>query len=288
MPREEQAGLTVGIAPESVPGPVQLATYRVVQEALVNARRHAPGAPVRVSVDGVAGRTAVRDRERSRPAARHGQARASGSAWSAWRKRVGALDGGLTAGPTGDEAASGSWPRCRWSVWMSEQISVFVVDDEPVIRAGLSAILDSQADITVAGTADDGEKAVEACARLRPDVLLMDIRMPRRDGLWALAELGRQETARAGAQPGAHADNVDLDEYVNDALAAGASGFLLKNSSYEELTGAVRAAAAGHSALSPAVTQRIIEGHLSGRRRTSDQELARLRDLTHGRSTYCV
>ncbi|MBU3869926.1 response regulator, partial [Streptomyces sp. 4503] len=70
---------------------------------------------------------------------------------------------------------------------MSEQLSVLVVDDEPIIRAGLSAILDSQADITVAGTANDGEEAVEVCARLRPDVLLMDIRMPRRNGLWALA-----------------------------------------------------------------------------------------------------
>ncbi|MGC0407949.1 YesN/AraC family two-component response regulator [Streptomyces sp. SAI-163] len=91
---------------------------------------------------------------------------------------------------------------------MPEQISVLVVDDEPVIRAGLSAILDTQADITVAGTADDGEQAVEVCARLRPDVLVMDIRMPRRDGLWALAELGRRGLLGPGAQPGAHADHV--------------------------------------------------------------------------------
>ncbi|MEU7158215.1 response regulator transcription factor [Streptomyces chrestomyceticus] len=163
---------------------------------------------------------------------------------------------------------------------MSEQISVCVVDDEPVIRAGLSAILDSQADIIVAGTADDGEEAVEACARLRPDVLLMDIRMPRRDGLWALAELGRRRLLGPGRSRVLMLTTFDLDEYVDDALAAGASGFLLKNSSYEELAGAVRAAAAGHSALSPVVTRRIIEGHLSGRRRPGDQELARLRDLT--------
>ncbi|SCD54542.1 two component transcriptional regulator, LuxR family [Streptomyces sp. BpilaLS-43] len=159
-------------------------------------------------------------------------------------------------------------------------ISVLVVDDEPVIRAGLSAILDSQADITVAGTADDGEQAVEACARLRPDVLLMDIRMPRRDGLWALAELGRRGLLGPGRSRVLMLTTFDLDAYVDDALTAGASGFLLKNSSYEQLTEAVRAAAAGHSALSPAVTRRIIEGHLSGRPRPSDQELARLRDLT--------
>ncbi|WNE98356.1 response regulator transcription factor [Streptomyces luomodiensis] len=163
---------------------------------------------------------------------------------------------------------------------MPEQISVLVVDDEPVIRAGLSAILDSQADLTVAGTAEDGEGAVEACARLRPDVLLMDIRMPRRNGLWALAELSRRGLLGPGRSQVLMLTTFDLDEYVDDALAAGASGFLLKNSSYEELTGAVRAAAAGHSALSPAVTRRIIEGHLSGRQRPSDHELARLRDLT--------
>lgn len=163
---------------------------------------------------------------------------------------------------------------------MPEQISVLVVDDEPVIRAGLSAILDSQADLTVAGTANDGEEAVDACARLRPDVLLLDIRMPRRDGLWALAELGRRGLLGPGRSRALMLTTFDLDEYVDDALAAGASGFLLKNSSYEELTRAVRAAAAGHSALSPAVTRRIIEGHLSGRRRPSDQELARLEGLT--------
>ncbi|MEV5597827.1 response regulator transcription factor [Streptomyces sp. NPDC052496] len=155
-----------------------------------------------------------------------------------------------------------------------------MVDDEPVIRAGLSAILDSQAGLTVAGTAGDGEEAVEACARLRPHVLLLDVRMPRRDGLWALAELGRRQLLGPGRSQVLMLTTFDLDEYVDEALAAGAAGFLLKNSSYEELTGAVRAAAAGHSALSPAVTRRIIEGHLSTRRRPDGQELARLRDLT--------
>ncbi|MER8157603.1 response regulator transcription factor [Streptomyces sp. NPDC094472] len=163
---------------------------------------------------------------------------------------------------------------------MPERISVLVVDDEPIIRAGLGAILESQADLTVAGTADDGEEAVDMCARLRPDVLLLDIRMPRRDGLWALAELGRRGLLGPGRSQVLMLTTFDLDEYVDDALAAGAAGFLLKNSAYEELTGAVRAAAAGHSALSPAVTRRIIEGHLTTRRRPDDRELARLADLT--------
>jgi DNA-binding NarL/FixJ family response regulator len=163
---------------------------------------------------------------------------------------------------------------------MPERISVVVADDEPVVRAGLSAILDSQADITVAGAAGDGEEAVEVCARLRPDVLLLDIRMPRRDGLWALAELGRRGLLGPGRSRVLILTTFDLDEYVDDALAAGAAGFLLKNSSYEELAGAVRAAAAGHSALSPVVTRRIVEGHLRARRRPDDGELARLSDLT--------
>ncbi|MEV0263279.1 response regulator transcription factor [Streptomyces sp. NPDC050617] len=164
---------------------------------------------------------------------------------------------------------------------MSEQqISVLVVDDEPVIRAGLVAILDSQSDLTVVGTAGDGEEAVEASARLRPQVLLLDIRMPRRNGLWALAELGRRGLLGPGRSQVLMLTTFDLDEYVDDALGDGAAGFLLKNSSYEELTGAVRAAAAGHSALSPAVTRRIIEGHLSTRSGADDQDLARLSDLT--------
>lgn len=163
---------------------------------------------------------------------------------------------------------------------MPEQISVLVVDDEPVILAGLSAILDSQADLTVAATASDGEEAVEVCARLKPDVLLLDIRMPRRNGLWALAELGRRGLLGPGRSQVLMLTTFDLDEYVDDALAAGAAGFLLKHSSYEELTGAVRAAAAGHSALSPVVTRRIIEGHLRTRQRPDDDELARLRGLT--------
>lgn len=163
---------------------------------------------------------------------------------------------------------------------MSESISVLVVDDERIIREGLAAILDSQDGITVAGTAGDGEEAVEACARLRPDVLMLDIRMPRRDGLWTLAELGRRGLLGPGRTQALVLTTFDVDEYVDDALAAGAVGFLLKNSSYEELTAAVRAAAAGHSALSPAVTRRIIDSHLAARQRPDDRELARLAELT--------
>lgn len=163
---------------------------------------------------------------------------------------------------------------------MSEPITVLVVDDERIIRDGLTAILDSQTNITVVGTAGDGDEAVAACARLKPDVLMLDIRMPRRDGLSTLTELGRRGLLGPGRTQALMLTTFDLDEYVDDALAVGAAGFLLKSSSYEELTAAVRAAAAGHSALSPAVTRRIIESHLAARHQPNTGELTRLADLT--------
>ncbi|SEC24734.1 DNA-binding response regulator, NarL/FixJ family, contains REC and HTH domains [Streptomyces sp. 3213] len=164
---------------------------------------------------------------------------------------------------------------------MSEPITVVVVDDERIIRDGLAAILGSQEGITIVGTAQDGEEAVEVCGRLKPDVVMLDIRMPRRDGLWALAELGRRALLGPGRTQALMLTTFDLDEYVDQALASGATGFLLKNSSYEELTAAVRATAAGHSALSPAVTQRIIASHLAAARQQPDNgDLARLAELT--------
>ncbi|AOS64487.1 response regulator [Actinoalloteichus hymeniacidonis] len=163
---------------------------------------------------------------------------------------------------------------------MAEQITVVVVDDEQLVRIGLTTILDAQADLVVAGTAADGEAAIDVCTQLKPDVLLLDIRMPRRDGLWALTELGRRGLVGPGKTRVLMLTTFDLDEYVDEALAAGAAGFLLKSSSYEELTAAVRAAALGHSALSPVVTRRIIEGHLAARHRPDNGELARLAGLT--------
>ncbi|MFE9610816.1 response regulator [Streptomyces sp. NPDC006012] len=163
---------------------------------------------------------------------------------------------------------------------MSDAITVLVADDERIIRDGLAAILDSQDDITVVGTAGNGEEAVESCARLGPDVLMLDIRMPRRDGLWALAELGRRGLLGSSRSQVLMLTTFDVDEYVDRALAAGASGFLLKNSSYEELAAAVRATVAGHRTLSPPVTERIIASHLATRRPPDGGDLARLTDLT--------
>ncbi|MFJ9381963.1 response regulator [Streptomyces sp. NPDC101455] len=163
---------------------------------------------------------------------------------------------------------------------MSDDVTVLVVDDERIIREGLAAILGVQSGVSVVGSAGDGEEAVDLCLRLRPDVVMLDIRMPRRDGLWTLRELGRHGLLGPGRVRVLVLTTFGLDEYVDQALMAGAAGFLLKNSSYEELTAAVRAVAAGQRTLSPAVTDRIIESHLSARRQPDPGDLGRLVDLT--------
>ena len=105
-------------------------------------------------------------------------------------------------------------------------IRVVVVDDQEVVRAGFAALLETQADITVVGTAADGEEAVRVCSERRPDVVLMDVRMPTLDGIEATRQLGADD----GAAPKViMLTTFDLDEYVYDALGAGASGFLLKD-----------------------------------------------------------
>ena len=136
-------------------------------------------------------------------------------------------------------------------------ITVLVADDQPVVRAGFETILASQDDIDVVGEASDGLEAVQHATRLRPDVVLMDVRMPNLDGI---------EATRRIAGPGV-ADPLrvlilttfDLDDYVYEALRAGASGFLLKDVNRHDLVAAVRTVAAGEALLAPTVTRRLIE-----------------------------
>ncbi len=156
-------------------------------------------------------------------------------------------------------------------------IGIVVADDHEVVRAGFAALLDTQHDFTVLGTAADGAEAVLACREHRPDVALMDVRMPGMDGI----EATRALTSLGVAPRVLILTTFDLDEYVYDALRAGASGFLLKDVTAERLFDAVRVIAAGDALLAPSVTRRIIVEFARQRRLSADSEPASaLRALT--------
>jgi DNA-binding NarL/FixJ family response regulator len=143
-------------------------------------------------------------------------------------------------------------------------ISVLVVDDQPMIRLGIRAILDAQTDITVAGEAGDGRTAVQQVRHLTPDVVLMDVRMPVLDGLAATRKLLDPDAELPSRPRVLMLTTFDADQYVYEALRAGASGFLLKDSTPEELAAAVRVAAAGEAMLAPGITRRLIERFVEG------------------------
>jgi DNA-binding NarL/FixJ family response regulator len=132
---------------------------------------------------------------------------------------------------------------------------VLLVDDQPLVRIGFRAVLESQADLEVVGDAGDGSEAVTLAATLRPDIVLMDVRMPRMDGI----EATRRIVAAGPAPYILVLTTFDLDEYVFAALRAGASGFLLKDATPADLLAAVRAVGAGDAVVAPAVTRRLIE-----------------------------
>jgi DNA-binding NarL/FixJ family response regulator len=135
-------------------------------------------------------------------------------------------------------------------------LSVLIVDDQALVRAGFRMILDAEEDIDVAGEAADGVDAVAEAQRLRPDVILMDVRMPQMDGI----EATRQLLAANGLESKVvMLTTFDMDEYVYDALRAGASGFLLKDVPPEQLVAGIRAVARGDALLAPSVTRRVIE-----------------------------
>jgi len=135
-------------------------------------------------------------------------------------------------------------------------ITVLIADDQALLRTGFRMILSTQDDIEVAGEAADGEEAVRLARQLRPDVVLMDIRMPALDGIAATRLLAGPDTARPARV--VILTTYDLDEYVFDALAAGASGFLLKDVPPEELILGIRHVAAGDALLAPSITRRLI------------------------------
>ncbi len=141
-------------------------------------------------------------------------------------------------------------------------IRVVIADDQQLIRAGFRALLESEPDLNVVGEASTGREAVEQVTRLAPDVVLMDIRMPDGDGLWATEQIVRNPSLR-----GTHivvVTTFELDEYVARAIRAGASGFLVKDTEPTELIRAVRVVADGEGLLSPSVTRRLLERMAAG------------------------
>jgi DNA-binding NarL/FixJ family response regulator len=139
-------------------------------------------------------------------------------------------------------------------------ISVLIADDQELVREGLRMLLEAEPDLAVAGEAGDGGQALTQARVLDPDVILMDVRMPRMNGIEATSRL---------VQGGSRArilmlTTFNLDEYVYHALKAGASGFLLKDANREQLAGAVRAVSAGEALLAPAITRRLIEDFCRG------------------------
>ncbi|WP_328492872.1 response regulator transcription factor [Streptomyces sp. NBC_00414] len=145
-------------------------------------------------------------------------------------------------------------------------IRVVVADDQELVRSGFSMILEAQPDIEVVAEAGDGVEAVAAVQRHTPDVLLLDIRMPRMDGL----EAARLVCAQSGCRV-VMLTTFDLDEYVYEALYAGASGFLLKDVRRDDLVHAVRVVAAGDSLLAPSVTRRLVADIIQRRRTEAAQ-----------------
>ncbi len=255
--------------PRPLPDGVDLSAYRIVQEALSNAIRHAPGATVQVRL--YYGEAAlIIEVRNSRGAAGAGSARTRNDALSrggghgiiGMRERAAMLGGHLSAGPamqdeflvTAALPLDGEGAEAPHQQDEDLAIRVVVADDQGMVRSGFSVLLNAQPDIDVVGEAVNGREAVAHAAGLHPDVILMDVRMPVLDGLQAT----RQITAMPDPPKVLVLTTFDLDDYVYEALRSGASGFLLKDASARELADAVRLVAAGDALLAPGVTRRLI------------------------------
>jgi DNA-binding NarL/FixJ family response regulator len=172
-------------------------------------------------------------------------------------------------------------------------LRVLVVDDQTLVRTGFKMILDAEPDIEVVGEAGDGLEAIEATQRLRPDVVLMDIRMPRMDGITATRRLCESSPPDPGCPRVIMLTTFHLDDYVYDAIRAGASGFLLKDTPPEDLAEAIRVVAAGDALLAPSVTRTLLEEFtktpsspkpVAAIEQLTDRELDVLRQLARGLS----
>ena len=166
------------------------------------------------------------------------------------------------------------------------RIRVLLADDEPLVRSGLRAILESEPDMTVVGEADDGAAVIAQARRTRPDIVLMDVRMPRVDGIAATRQLGQFE---GGGPAVIVVTTFENDDYVYDALQAGARGFLLKRSAADDFTNAIRTVHNGESLLFPAAVRRLATrrggpGRGLAEANLTDREAEVLRLIAQGRS----
>jgi DNA-binding NarL/FixJ family response regulator len=159
----------------------------------------------------------------------------------------------------------------------ASSIGVLIVDDQALVRAGFRMILEIEPDLHVVGEAADGDQAVDQVAALGPDVVLMDVRMPGTDGIAATRRIMADASCEARV---VMLTTFDMDEYVYDALKAGASGFLLKDVQPELLVAGIRAVHTGESLLAPTVTRRMIESYLDRPRAVDAGARKRLASLT--------
>ena len=266
-------GLREELGGAAVPDLVGRTAYRTVQEGLTNARKHAPGAEVVVRLAGSPGEglTVEICNDAPGPGPRNSQTpgpRPSaeavlrrtpgpGRGWSGWPSGSRWPTGGSsTDRPPG---AAGAWrlgyPGGHERTRETPPVGVLVVDDDPLVRAGLVMMLGGAPDIRVVAEAGDGTQVPPMVDRHAPDVVLMDIRMPAMDGLAATEAL----RARRHAPEVIILTTFDADEHVLRALRAGAAGFVLKDTPPAEIVDAVRRVAQGLPVLSPAVTRRLID-----------------------------
>ena len=158
-------------------------------------------------------------------------------------------------------------------------IRILLVDDQALVRAGFRMILDAEPEMQVVGEASDGREAVDQALALSPDVVLMDIRMPELDGLEATRRI-LSDSTNGEAPKILMLTTFDLDEYVYEALRAGASGFLLKDTPPEQLVGAIHVIASGEALLSPSITRRVIAEFVKGNGPKPQTQFPRLQELT--------
>ena len=292
-----EAGLPVTVqvrgTPQDVPPALGLTAYRVVQEALTNVLRHAgPSARADVSVRYDDRQVTIQVDDDGHPAPAPRTSPRTGHGQLGMRERVSVWGGTLQVGPRAGRRLPGDrHPALRAPG--ETMIRVAVVDDEALVRRGLTVLLRLEPGLDVVGEAEDGAGAIELVRREHPDVVLMDIRMPGTDGLAA--------TRALMSDPDTMATRViilttfDLDEYVFGAIRAGASGFLPKDTTPEDLLTAIRVVADGDSLLAPNATRRLIAEFVRqspvpeptrppGLAQLTDREIEVLRAVAHGHS----